>query len=347
MSMLPLVSIIVPVYNTGDLLKRNVESLKNQTYENIEIVLVDDGSTDGVSGQLCDTLAADDERIRVVHKENGGLVSAWKCGTKESKGSYLTFVDSDDWVEVTMIAEMKEKLAGGCKEIISSDYIIERDNGNNTEVYQSLAPGVYDREALTLEVFPILLGKEHRSVTLSRCMKLISRELVEENMHFADERCRMGEDLTIMLPALMDCERLVVMDHKIYYHYLLISESMAHKYDRGLYDSICLLRQVIAGIIEDKFAADKEMLAHMMECADKEFLLLLFLVLKNESRGNAQGYKENIKAVCNLPEIKALIADRKLEISDKSNILLYTCMKHPNNLFLWVLRLAMKVYYRS
>lgn len=97
----PLISIIVPVYNIKEYLPRCVESLRAQTYSNIEILLVDDGSTDG-TGALCDELAAKDERIRVFHKENGGSSSARNLGLSKAQGEYIGFVDSDDYVEPDM-----------------------------------------------------------------------------------------------------------------------------------------------------------------------------------------------------------------------------------------------------
>ncbi len=97
----PLISIIVPVYNIMEYLPRCVKSLQAQTYPNIEIILVDDGSTDG-TGELCDKLAEGDERIRVFHKENGGSSSARNLGIAKALGEYLGFVDSDDFVEADM-----------------------------------------------------------------------------------------------------------------------------------------------------------------------------------------------------------------------------------------------------
>lgn len=102
---LPLLSIIVPVYNIMEYLPRCVESLCGQTYENIEILLVDDGSTDG-TGELCDRLAAQNPKIRVLHKENGGSSSARNLGIAQAKGTCLGFVDSDDYVD----ADMYERL---------------------------------------------------------------------------------------------------------------------------------------------------------------------------------------------------------------------------------------------
>lgn len=92
------VDIIVPVYNVSKYLNKCIESLLAQTYKYIKIILVDDGSTDG-SEKICDNYARIDDRINVIHKENGGLVSAWTMGIKNSKSEWVVFVDGDDWVE--------------------------------------------------------------------------------------------------------------------------------------------------------------------------------------------------------------------------------------------------------
>lgn len=105
-----LISIIVPVYNVMEYLPRCVASLRNQTYPELEILLVDDGSTDG-TGELCDRLGEEDPRIRVFHKKNGGTSTARNLGIREAKGEYLGFVDSDDYVD----ADMYERLEGAIR----------------------------------------------------------------------------------------------------------------------------------------------------------------------------------------------------------------------------------------
>lgn len=107
--MKPLISIIVPVYNVMEYLPRCVDSLRQQTYENLEILLVDDGSTDG-SGALCDRLAGEDDRIRVFHKENGGSSSARNLGMMHAGGAYFGFVDSDDYVDKEMYELLYEAI---------------------------------------------------------------------------------------------------------------------------------------------------------------------------------------------------------------------------------------------
>lgn len=103
----PLISVIVPVYKVEALLPRCVASIRSQTYENLEIILVDDGSPDNC-GSLCDAYALEDSRIKVIHKPNGGLSDARNAGIDIAQGEYLGFVDSDDWIEPDMYAVLME-----------------------------------------------------------------------------------------------------------------------------------------------------------------------------------------------------------------------------------------------
>lgn len=338
------ISIIVPVYNAEDYLERCVDSLLNQTYQNLEIILVDDGSDDD-GGKMCNCYADKDERVKAVHKENGGLISAWKRGVQESTGEYLCFVDSDDWVDLRMIEELAGQLSGNEKEIISSDYVIEHEDGKLQYVWQTLTPGEYGKSELRHQVIPQILGNERRPVCMSRCMKLIGRILILDNMKYSNPAIHMGEDTTIMLPSLMDCERLVIMDHKAWYHYAYVTSSMVHKYDKGMYANMKLLREIILHIITEKLVG--------LECeqlkkqADKEYILLLLLVIKNEARGNPKGYRSNIAAVCSDKEIEQLIKHTPVVLADRANKLLYLTLRYPNTLTVSMLRLAMIVYYRK
>ncbi len=337
------ISIIVPVYNAENYLKKCVDSLVNQTYRNLEIVLVDDGSGDS-SGRLCDEYAKEDSRVLAVHKQNGGLVSAWKRGVSESSGQFLCFADSDDWVDLTMIEEMAAHLTGQEREIVASDYVVERQEGGEF-VWQQLSPGEYLEQDVREKVIPNLLGRERRYVTISRCMKLIGRKLVEENQKYSDPSVVMGEDMMLMLPSLIDCKRLFVMDHKAYYHYRYVRESMVHKYDMGMYENIRKLVKITKGIVEDKFAGEvKEM---RLKQVDQETVFWMMLVLKNEARGNRKGYRRNILAICRSGEIRSLVRSTPVTVEETSNKLLYLVMRHPGHFTVSLLRAAMIWYYRK
>lgn len=343
-----MISVVVPVFNAAKYLNKCVDSLCNQTYLNIEIVLVDDGSTDE-SPKLCDEYSSKDARIKVVHKPNGGLVSAWKAGVDSASGEYVSFVDSDDWVDANMLEEMFEVSSKGKKsEIISSDYIIERINSFKNEdenaeymqeyVYQTLPPGEYDKGVIEKKIIPNLLGNEKRLITISRCMKLFSTELIRNNMKYPDESIGMAEDMTITIPAIFDADRIVVMDHKAYYHYLFVNESMVHKYDKKAYSSIEKTVNAIKKVIDDRGANPD-----LLKSLDREHIFLLLLALKNEARGNPEGYRANIRQICK--DHEELIKNTDVIISELSNKLLYRALKKPSALNLSVLWAAMIVYY--
>lgn len=338
------VSIIVPVYNKEQYLPKFIESVINQTYTNLEIILSDDGSKDR-SGSICDEYAQKDNRIKVIHKENGGPSSAWKAGFTVSTGEYISFADSDDWIDAEMISEMVKELKGREDEIILSDYVIERPQKEDEYVYQRLTPGEYVGEQIE-DIIPGILGNEHRLISLSRCMKLISRRLIEDNKDYCDPSILMGDDSTIMLPVLLSAGRIFLMDHKAYYHYLYVNDSIVHRYDESMYENNIKLVSNYRSTISDKLNDHPELMARLLHAADREYIYLLLLVLKNEARGNPSGYMENIYRICHLEEVKKLVSDVEIEVTEKSNKLLYAVLKHPSKLMIFILRLAMIAYYR-
>lgn len=126
------ISVIVPVYNVEAYLERCVRSLMGQTYANLEILLVDDGSKDN-SGTLCDELAREDDRIRVIHKENGGLSSARNAGIDAATGDYFAFVDSDDWIEPSAYQWMMETAKKfDAPMVCAGRYDVDGDTGEKT-----------------------------------------------------------------------------------------------------------------------------------------------------------------------------------------------------------------------
>lgn len=357
------ISIIVPVYRTEKYLERCVDSLLNQTYRETEIVLVDDGSPDECPG-MCDGYGELDERIRVVHKENGGLVSAWQAGVKASTGEYLCFVDSDDWVERDMLEKMAAYLSPGenaftgknpstegnlsfrknlslrkedKKEIICCNFVINRP-GKETEHFHGLEPGIYEGERLQGEIKENLLGHENRKISMSRCMKLFSRSLIEDNIKYSNPHITMGEDVNIVLPALLDCRRVVIMEGALFYHYFYNDTSMVHKYDAGMYEGIKTLYRTIKEIYKAKGRESGK------TQADKEYIYLLLLALKNEIRSGEKGYGNRVKTICGEKENREIIASSPVSIGDKTNRLLYFVLRHPWVWAIAALRLVFMVH---
>lgn len=337
------VSVIVPVYNATEYLHKCVDSIVNQSYVNLEIILVDDGSVDE-SLSICEQYACQDKRIKVLHKENGGLMSAWMAGVELASGEYFCFVDSDDWIDPCMIEELFRRTSDAKQEVICCNFAIEKKTGSIPQKHE-LPAGIYEEKKLD-KVKERLLGNEIREVSFSRCMKLISRELILNNLSFCDQRIRMGEDVNIMLPALLDTERLVILEDAFYYHYYFNESSMVHRYDRGLVSNIQILMTCIRRVMEEKLS-NRELKQSLLKGADQEEILMWLLVLKNEARGNPSGYRRNILKLCRSEEIRDLLKRTEITVNQPANKLLYLVMKHPNELTVRLLRLAMIWYYRS
>ncbi len=169
-----LISIIIPVFNTKEYLSRCVESVGKQTYKNLEIILVDDGSTDG-SGELCEQLAEQDERIRVLHKENGGSSSARNLGIAEAKGEYIGFVDSDDYVDAHMYEKLYEAV---CHWQVNVAQIGRDEIEPSGNVLPDICVPPEQPECISAEKFMEELLM-HRG-DCSFCTKLIRRQILEE-----------------------------------------------------------------------------------------------------------------------------------------------------------------------
>lgn len=127
MKMMPLISIVVPVYNVEVYVAKCIESILKQTYSNLEIILVDDGSTD-YSGKICDEYASKDNRIIVIHKANEGVSSARNVGIENAKGEYIAFVDPDDYIEINMMEVLLASITNNSSSISICGYIIEPSN---------------------------------------------------------------------------------------------------------------------------------------------------------------------------------------------------------------------------
>ena len=145
-------SVIVPIYGIEAYLCQCVDSLLEQSYENFELILVDDGSPDRCP-EICDSYARKDQRIRVIHKPNGGLVSARQAGIEVATGEYVVNVDGDDWVSPRMLEEFALRIAQSNADIIMVSHTIVHED-QSVVVEQSFPNGFYDKSAMQREIYP-------------------------------------------------------------------------------------------------------------------------------------------------------------------------------------------------
>ena len=226
----PLISIIIPVYNIMDCLEKCVDSCISQTYQNMEILLVDDGSTDG-TGALCDKLAEKDHRIRVFHKENGGSSSARNLGISQAKGEYLGFVDSDDFISPTMYEDLLRASVEFQVPIaqVSRDEIDAKGNKLPDVCIPPKEAFLCSSEMFMRELLM------HRG-DCSFCTKLIRKDLFE-NRRFPEGK--LNEDFFLLLQMLKEVEGIYILPEQ-HYHVFYRIGSNTRKKDKNDFSRVFL-----------------------------------------------------------------------------------------------------------
>ena len=228
-------SIIVPVYNVCGYLRDCIDSILAQSFTDFELILVDDGSTDG-SGEICDEYVKRDSRIKVIHKENGGVVSARKAGISAAKGLYAGYVDGDDWIEKDMYEKMVHYMRKyGC-DLVMCDIVHESKalplSSGGTRA--DLDGGYYDHEKLKEKIFPnmIYAGQFYEfGVYPVIWNKLYKREKLIKHQSAVDARIKTGEDAACVYPYLLSCESVYFIKDMSLYHYRRSENSMTSAYD--------------------------------------------------------------------------------------------------------------------
>lgn len=235
----PLISIIVPVFNIEKYVPECIESIQKQTYRNMQIILVDDDSSDN-SGLLCDRYAAADSRIDVIHKENGGLVSARKIGIKAARGKYIGFVDGDDSIAPEMYQRLVKEIETKKADFVQSGYWEGSIKRAPCETKEIEFP-----EDKRCFLKSMILDPEKSDISYNIWSKLFRAELLRKSYIRVPDRCSYGEDMINACICVLESTKAVVLDETLYY-YRVRSESLSHKngMDRivnmfHLYESLC------------------------------------------------------------------------------------------------------------
>ena len=292
--MKPLVSIIVPVYNAAPYLKQCISSLTNQTLKEIEIILINDGSTDN-SLAVCSELAATDVRIRLIDKLNGGVSEARNDGLRAATGEYVGFIDPDDWVDEDMYERLFESLTTAQADICMCNYVKETKEGTVPVLMKQT--GIIEKAAILGDIVANVIAKPsfrsgETDIMGSVCRLLISRELLESENIWFDKEVAYMEDLLVCVEAFLKCERIVINDGA-YYHYRVHESSTVMAYKAYFYQrqkhAFAKLQELLER--EGKAAA----LATRMV---NRYIIIALLSLANEAhKDNPSPFREKLRNI--------------------------------------------------
>lgn len=215
-----MISVIVPVYKVEQYLHRCVDSILAQTYTDFELLLVDDGSPDGCP-KICDEYAARDHRVRVIHKANGGLISARNAGIRAARGDYVCILDGDDWAQNNMLQFIHETVSAAPVPLdmvlFAASNVYEDHTG---ETLNNVPEGYYDRARLEQEIFPYLLtdtrcGLQVGVIQAHTWDKAFRRELLLEH-YTREERIRVFTDVPMTYECLLHCRNVYICNERLY-----------------------------------------------------------------------------------------------------------------------------------
>ncbi len=221
-----LLSIIVPVYNVLPYLEKCIESVINQTYKNIEVILVDDGSTDG-SGDICDRYAKNDYRIKTYHIENGGSVKARKIGLERANGSYIGFVDSDDYITLDMYERLVQILEKYEADFVASNYYEVRDDFISKVESLEDEFVVINNQAKRKECFSNYYFFGPHMIPYGLVLKIYKKEFIVDCFSYIPEEQQFGEDSLVLMWMLIKAKKFATTRDAFYY-YRILNSSLSH-----------------------------------------------------------------------------------------------------------------------
>ncbi len=304
---MPFFSIIIPVYNVKAYLERCLYSILHDTCKDLEIILVDDGSTDG-SGEICDRLAIENACIKVIHKQNGGLSSARNAGLESAVGEWVSFIDSDDWVDQDSYQIMKillQKPENQNVDIVKLGY--KKIHNDQTVFFiPCLEPGLYEGAAAKEIILKLAFGNRQVSnstintFVLSSCAHLYRRSfLTETGVKFVSERKVGSEDFLFLYSLYMRAFRTLVTDLK-WYNYDTREGSLTRRYREKLHIQYQKLGKAVLRELQDtgnyaQFRLDYEGM----------YIALMYVCIMNEC--NNPGKKSE-----QIRRVRSVLNDRQL-----------------------------------
>lgn len=223
-----LISILVPVYNAAQYLPRCIESIINQTYKNLEIICVDDGSTDN-SLKILRSYQSKDSRILVIHQKNTGVVGAKKTAMRLAQGDYIGYVDSDDWIEPTMYENLITYMKDNDADIVCCGTYKDYSNYTNI-VTQGYKEGIYEKEDIidSDNGYGLVSLKEIDKYFITNYLwdKVYKREVIFENQLLVPDDISDGDDTACVYPTILVSNKIGILE-KCYYHYCIRDNSLS------------------------------------------------------------------------------------------------------------------------
>lgn len=287
------VSIIIPVYNIAEYLPRCLDSVLSQTLEDIEVLLVDDGSTDG-SEAICDEYAAKDSRVTVFHLENGGVSRARNYALSKANGEYIGFIDADDWIEKNMYERMYLSATQNNAQVVICDCYTACGEKLEPDILPGVSQGKYSKTELNPDYLLLMAG--------GSCRCFYRRELLEKYSLQFPVDMKISEDRVFNVYAFGYAENIYYLKEKLYYRFIR-EGSAVNKYYNDYLSMILLARNATIEAVNKAWNGQKKYL----DVFENHTVSLCYVALNNEFYKTAKKPLRDkiteIKRICNSKEL--------------------------------------------
>lgn len=294
------ISIIIPVYNAGKTIHKMIDSVINQTFKEIEIIIVNDGSTDN-SLVVCESYATKDQRIKIINKSNEGVSIARNIGLEYAKCDYIMFVDADDWLEPNICELMYNEMIKEDSDLVICNHIIERNCGSERVSFNAHQKIHYENDVKYKIVLSLIEEDKNDSIHerasfRSPWGKLFKRKLILEKKLSFDKDLSIGEDFIFDLQYLMLCDKVIILEEYLY-HYVKNSESALGKYKSNAMITYKELLLKLEKYLKDYFQ-EHEYLSRLNKLKIKYLLFCIDNEMRKENRKNILEKRRDIINLC-------------------------------------------------
>lgn len=268
------ISIIIPVYNAEDKLHRCLDSVLKQSYKDIEVIIINDGSTDG-SLSICESYKSKDNRVIIIDKKNAGVSAARNSGLRIATGKYIQFVDSDDFVNENMSERLVEKIKENDSDVVICGYHrIEKNRVTDKFSKETTISEICDFKDKFSEIFKGALFNVPWN-------KLYKREKIKE--YFKENLC-IGEDLLFNLSYFLYCDKIKIIEDCLYNYDVLNEDSLASKYNKELFEMELMLYKEVRKFFKKCFKSDDFRNINAVFAKEIYYFLKKLVVLSDENK---------------------------------------------------------------
>lgn len=333
------VTVVIPVYNVEKYLDRCLKSIVSQTYTNLEILLIDDGSPDSCP-EKCENWAKTDKRIRVIHKKNAGLGMARNTGIENATGNFICFVDSDDYIDVNTIERAYCEAVECQADVVYYGYNVVNAEGTTTQIYKpEIDKTVYTGKEVAEEILPELISSDYSkkkkvNLMLSACTALFSMNLINKiHWRFVSEREIISEDVYSLINFFGHVTCVGVLQDAMYY-YCQNNTSLTRTYRKDryqgikkFYDQTLVLCEKLEypEIVKNRFAS--------------AYLAFVIATLKLIALSDDSFFEkmQNIREIEKDPHLKKVLSKIDLKIENTSRKLIRCILMHQNTLLCYLM----------